>query len=155
MNLLELLTPERIELNVEVADWYTAIRKVGRLLVDDDCVEERYIESMIQAAEELGPYIVVAPGIAMPHSRPETGVILPCMAAITLRYPVHFGNKENDPVKLVLAFGAVDNNQHVEALEQIVTIFINIFKKEGGFQTLYYAKTPQEFLDKMVSMSKE
>jgi mannitol/fructose-specific phosphotransferase system IIA component (Ntr-type) len=146
LDLTHLLTIDTIAVNVSAADWRDVVRKVGRLLVDSGGVEERYIDGMIRTAEDLGPYIVVAPGIAMPHSRPEDGVIHSCMALMTLSEPIEFGNAENDPVRLVFAFGAVDNEQHVEALREMATVLGRFYDELGGIEALLKAETEEGLL---------
>jgi len=122
MKLEEILPIERIILNVEVDNWEEAIRAVGRVMVDTGVVEERYIDGMIRTTKELGAYIVIAPGVAIPHSRPEDGVLATSLAFAQLNPPINFGNKDNDPVHILFALGAFDHNEHVEALGQIAEI---------------------------------
>ena len=147
MNLRELLSAERVATDVTVEDWEGAVRAVGRLMVDTGVVEERYIDGMISTAKELGPYIVIAPGLALPHSRPEDGVLQPCMALVTLEPPVDFGNPDNDPVDVVIAFGAVDHEQHVEALRDMATIL----SEPSNLSALHAAKTKEQILEIMWS----
>lgn len=147
MNLRDLLTADRVATNVKVDNWEDAVRAVGRLMVDTGAVEERYIDGMIRTAKELGPYIVIAPGVALPHSRPEDGVLQPCLAFLTLDPPIDFGNADNDPVQLVIAFGTVDSQQHVDALRELA----NILSEPSSIETLRAAKTKQEILDVMWS----
>lgn len=142
MSIKELLTAERVTTNVEAKDWEEAVRSAGRLLVDTGVVEERYIEGMINMTKELGAYIVIAPGLAIPHSRPEDGVIEPCMAVVTLDPPIPFGHIDNDPVRVLIAFGAVDSKGHVEALSQMATILSD----KENYQALMKAKTKKEVL---------
>jgi mannitol operon transcriptional antiterminator len=72
--LKDLLTEKTIKLNARAGNWEEAIRIGGELLVKNDFVEERYVEAMVSNVREMGPYIVIAPGVAMPHARPEDGV---------------------------------------------------------------------------------
>jgi mannitol/fructose-specific phosphotransferase system IIA component (Ntr-type) len=148
LNLRELLTPERVATNVKVDNWEDAIRAIGRLMVDTGAVEERYVDGMIRTAKELGPYIVIAPGLALPHSRPEDGVLEPCMAVVTLSPKIEFGNPDNDPVDLLIAFGAVDNEQHVEALRDMATIL----SEPGNLEAVRAAETKEEILTVMWSV---
>jgi mannitol/fructose-specific phosphotransferase system IIA component (Ntr-type) len=146
----DLLTVDTIAINAVAIDWRDAVRQVGRLMVDSGAVEERYVDGMIRTCEELGPYIVMAPGIAMPHSRPEDGVNRPVMALMTLHEPIEFGNPENDPVRLVFSFGAVDNEQHVEALRQVSLVMSRFYDELGGIDELLRAKTSEELLQTML-----
>ncbi len=121
-SLGELLSPARIMLHAQVNTWVEAVQLVGRLMVQDGTVEERYIESMVSTTRRLGPYIVVAPHLALLHSSPEDGVLQPGFALATLKNPVRFGNRNNDPVSLVISIAAVDAVQHSLALRQMAAI---------------------------------
>jgi len=120
--LSEMLTEETIALGLTVCDWQEAVREAGKLLVKAEKVEPRYVEGMIRMVEEIGPYIVIAPGVALPHARPEDGVREPCMSLVTLDPPVPFGNENNDPVELVVAFGTTNSKGHIEALAELARV---------------------------------
>jgi mannitol/fructose-specific phosphotransferase system IIA component (Ntr-type) len=120
--LKDLLTEKTIKLNVEAKDWEEAVRIGGEILVENGFVEPRYVDAMVRTVREMGPYIVIAPGIAMPHARPEDGVKQVCMSLITLKKPVEFGNMDNDPVETVICLGAVDNSTHLKALSDLMNL---------------------------------
>jgi mannitol/fructose-specific phosphotransferase system IIA component (Ntr-type) len=122
MNLRDLLRPPLVATQALVHDWEDAIRAVGQLLVADDAVEPRFVDAMIRVAHEFGPYIVVAPGIALPHARPEDGVKRASIGMMTLARPVEFGNEENDPVSLVIALAATDHRQHIQGLAELAAV---------------------------------
>jgi mannitol/fructose-specific phosphotransferase system IIA component (Ntr-type) len=143
MEVKELIRESLIDVDIEVEDWQGAIRAVGKLLVQDGAVEERFVDAMIRVAKEFGPYIVVAPGIALPHARPEDGVIQASIAIIRLKTPVNFGNEENDPVYLVVALAAVDQNQHIEGLKQLAMVLGN----QEKIQAIKEAKTKDDLVD--------
>lgn len=117
-----LLPPERMLLDSEAGSWEEAVRVCGRLLVDTGAVEDRYVDAMLDVVREMGPYIVIAPGIAMPHARPTDGVHRNAFSLVRLRAPVEFGNADNDPVTLLVGLAAVDKDQHVTALRQLVSL---------------------------------
>ena len=49
--------------------------KSGQLLVDSDYnLQKDYIDLTIKCVEENGPYIVIIPGLALSHSRPDVSV---------------------------------------------------------------------------------
>lgn len=117
----EVLTNDFIKLNVEAENWEQAVRVGGEILKNNDVIEEKYIENMINSVKTLGPYIVIAPGIAMPHARPDESVKKIGMSLITLNKPINFGNKDNDPVRMVVCLCAVDHSSHLKALSELVT----------------------------------
>ncbi|MFB0533778.1 MAG: PTS sugar transporter subunit IIA [Anaerolineae bacterium] len=119
--LLDLLNETTIRLDAEAADWPESICLAGALLVDIGAVSPSYVDAMVRVVEELGPYMVVAPGIALAHARPEDGVKRMCMSLVRLTSPIEFGSEANDPVDLVFAFGAVDKEAHLHALKDLAT----------------------------------
>ncbi|MDD2521675.1 MAG: PTS sugar transporter subunit IIA [Anaerolineaceae bacterium] len=125
MLLTELLRPNLIAVNVHVKDWEEAVREAGRLLVEDEAVEPRFVDAMIEVVKEFGPYIVLAPGFAMPHAKAEAGCLKSSLSLITLAEPVNFGNPENDPVHVVAALTAKDHGSHIEALSQLADVLAN------------------------------
>jgi len=145
-----MLTEETIALGLNVRDWQEAVREAGNLLVKADRVEPRYVEAMIRMVQEIGPYIVIAPGVALPHARPEDGVKKACMSLVTLSPPINFGNKYNDPVKLVVAFGTTDKKAHIDALAELAKLLGDSVKLEG----LKRASSPDELL-KLIDSKEE
>jgi Phosphotransferase system mannitol/fructose-specific IIA domain (Ntr-type) len=117
-----LLTKNTIRLHVRAKNWEDAIRKGGALLQESGAVEQSYVEAMICAVQDLGPYMVIAPGIAMPHAKAEAGVKHLAMSLLTLESPVEFGNHDNDPVWLVLCLAAVDHTTHLQAMSEMAML---------------------------------
>src|SRR5512141_2453888 len=117
--LSDYISADQIRLQAPAADWRAAVQAGGDLLLNAGVCEPRYIQAMILAVEELGPYMVLAPGIALAHARPEDGVLKMGMAILTLAVPVNFGSPENDPVSLVIAFGGVDKHSHIKMLQEL------------------------------------
>jgi mannitol/fructose-specific phosphotransferase system IIA component (Ntr-type) len=134
------ITQEQIRLKVRAADWQDAIRKAGDLLVECGGAEEGYIEAMIRTVEEAGPYIVIAPGIAIPHARPEEGALETCFAVLVLEPPVNFGHQENDPVSLVVAFSSPSRDAHISTL----TTLAKQFGRDGFLHDVKQARTKDE-----------
>ena len=143
MDLKQLIRPNLVAVDVEVKDWQDAIRAAGSLLINDGAVEERFSDAMIRVAKEFGPYIVVAPGIALPHARPDDGVITASIAVLRLKTPVDFGNKDNDPVYLVVALAAIDNKQHITGLSQLA----NVLGDEEKIKDIKQAQTKEKLLE--------
>jgi ascorbate PTS system EIIA or EIIAB component len=104
---------------IRVGDWRAAVRAACQPLVDAGAVEPRYADRCVEMVEEHGPYVVIAPGLALAHARPEDGVSRLSLAVATLAQPVPFGHPDNDPVDLVLAFGSPDDQQHVGMLSAL------------------------------------
>lgn len=117
--LEHVLTEDTVALDVPAADWQEAIRQAGNLLVRTGAVKPEYIDGMIRTVLTIGPYVVVGPGMAMPHARPEDGALRVGLSCVRLAQPVVFLNKVENPVDLVFAFAAIDNQSHLTVMGQL------------------------------------
>lgn len=109
--------PGSIAVGVAAADWREAVAAAADLLVASGRVEPSYGAACIEAVERLGPYIVIAPGIALAHAKPTTAMThSPGLSLAVLAEPVEFGNRANDPVRLVFALAATDHDSHIELM---------------------------------------
>lgn len=122
--ILDLLKSQNIAVNVKAADWKEVVDETGKLLLEADQIEEKYIEAMKQSIIDNGPYVVIGKGIALLHARPEDGVKENCLSLITLEEPVEFGNENNDPVQIAFAFGTVDNDKHVKTISELSVVLM-------------------------------
>ncbi|MHB9145762.1 MAG: BglG family transcription antiterminator [Symbiobacteriia bacterium] len=120
--LEHVLTEDTVALNVPAAGWQEAIRAAGNLLVHTGAVTPDYIDGMIRTVLTIGPYVVVGPGIAMPHTRPEDGALRVGLSCVRLAEPVVFLNKTENPVDLVFAFAGIDNQSHLTVMGQLARI---------------------------------
>lgn len=120
--LLEVLNENLIHTNSEAKNREEAVIASGKLLVDNGLANQSYIEGMLENLEINGTYIVISPGIAMPHARPETGALAIGISIVTLKNPVTFGHPKNDPVSIVIGLCAIDHQSHLRALSELVEI---------------------------------
>ena len=119
---MTLLKREAIILDAEIDNPIDAIKRSGELLVTAGYANDAYTKAMIKGFKEVGPYIVIAPGIAIPHARPEDGALQSGFSLIRLKHSIKFGHKKNDPVKIVCAITGVGNTGHLEMLQKIAAI---------------------------------
>ncbi len=103
----------------EALSWEDAIRASGKLLLSEGKIDESYIDAMVQNVHELGPYIVLAPRVAMPHARPEDGVHDRGISVVALREPTKFSDDPAHSVSLIICLAAVDSNSHLELLQTV------------------------------------
>ncbi len=101
---------------VQVADWREAVQAAGEALAASGATDPAYSAEMIATVESLGPYMVIAPGIALAHSRPSPTVHHTGFSWVRLATPVRFGHPENDPVELVIGLAALDEKAHIQGL---------------------------------------
>ncbi|MGH4120792.1 PTS sugar transporter subunit IIA [Clostridium sp.] len=135
-----VIEDKNILLNFEALEWEECVKKAGELLYENKYVEQKYVQAMIDVVKELGPYIVLAPGIAFAHARPSTDVIKTGISMITLKSPVKFGNKDNDPVSIVFAIAAESNTSHIGLLQRLC-IFLEL---DENVEFLKRSQKPEE-----------
>lgn len=99
-----------------------AIRRAGDALYAAGACEAGYVQAMVDNYQRLGPYFVIAPGLAMPHARPEQGAKQAQLSLVRLAQPLVFGHEENDPVTLVLGLSATNSDSHIALIQRIVTV---------------------------------
>ena len=124
-SLGQLLTPQTVRLRVSAADRMDVVQQAGAMLIASGGVDERYVEAMKRVLTSLGAYMVIVPGVALLHARPEDGARRLCMSLLTLQPPVPFGNPDNDPVTVAVALAAADNESHIEALAELAALLAN------------------------------
>lgn len=124
VSLLEdLLSEDNVSFHYPAETWEDVIRHGGQLMVDAGFIEPTYTEAMIDVVRDMGPYIVLAPGLAMPHARPEMGAKQVGTALVTLEKPIDFGSPENDPVSVAVFLCAPNKDEHIQLLTDIATLF--------------------------------
>jgi PTS system ascorbate-specific IIA component len=149
--LSDLLAADAIAIGADAPDWRAAVRAAGDRLVRGGATRAAYTDEMIAAVEELGPYMVIAPGIALAHSRPSPAVLRAGISVVTLRQPVTFGHPQNDPVRLVVGLAALDEKGHVTALSTLAEFLADATRLEA----LIAARTPEEVRGMVASFEEE
>jgi PTS system ascorbate-specific IIA component len=109
---------ENIRTKVQADDWEEAVRIAGGLLKSAGSVTSKYIDAMIDAIHEMGPYVVILPKFALAHAAPSEEVLKDDVALITLKTPVSFGSP-NDPVQVIIAFSSKNGKTHLDSLAEI------------------------------------
>ena len=121
--LQDLLSEDNVSFRYPAETWEDVIRHGGQLMVDAGFTDPTYTEAMIDVVRDMGPYIVLAPGLAMPHARPEMGAKQVGTALVTLEKPIDFGSPENDPVSVAIFLCAPNKDEHIQLLTDIATLF--------------------------------
>ena len=143
MTLLEyLISNDSVKVKQKARTWEDAIKITFKPLLEKGIIKEEYIDSVIERTHELGPYYILAPGLAMPHERPEKGVLKDGFSFITLEKPVVFPDGQN--VDILLGFSATSSEVHSnESIPQIVMLFDD----ETIFEKIRKAENADEIIE--------
>jgi ascorbate PTS system EIIA or EIIAB component len=117
----DMIQLKNIRIKDEVADWKQAVVEAVAPLIENGYVESRYVDDIIENTAQYGPYYVIAPNIALPHARPEQGVLKKQLAVLLLRNPIKFSQDGYD-VRLLITLAASDSESHLQTLAKLSDI---------------------------------
>lgn len=138
--MIKELLESNIQILPQVDSWEEAIKIASRPLLEKGYIEPRYIDTMISKVNELGFYIVLSEDVAMPHSRPEDGVLKMGISLLKLDTPAKFGNNN---IQIIITLAAKDNESHIDALTNLV----ELLNDDEKIEKIKLAKTNQEILE--------
>ena len=141
--LSNIVDKSLINVNVYCEGWQEAIKEGTLLLEKKGYINENYKDAIINNFKNLGPYMVIAPGIALSHARPEDGVREMSVSIVTLKKPVVFGSELNDPVKLIITLAAKDSVSHVQILKSLMNLLMDSEDKNN----LINAETKEDVIN--------
>lgn len=119
-----LLSLHSVSLQQTAPTWQDAVKIGTDLLIKAGVVSEEYYPAILRSVKEHGPYFVLAPGLAMPHARPEEGALATGFALVTLSTPVNIGDPDNDPIDILITLAAKNaQEQTEEAMVEVADLF--------------------------------
>ncbi|MEC6815063.1 PTS ascorbate-specific transporter subunit IIA [Photobacterium phosphoreum] len=116
-----LIENNSIKLQASANSWEQAIKIGTDMLVTSGAINPSYHDAIISSIKQLGPYIVIAPQLAMPHARPENGVNRTAFALVTLQKPVFFEG-EDEPVDVLITLAGSSSDEHMDGLLEVTQI---------------------------------
>lgn len=141
--LNDWLNNDTIQLCDRVEDWQQAVTVSAQPLLRRGAITPDYVTAILQQYRLLGPYFVLAPGIAMPHARPEAGAKALGLSLLKIHQGVKFHSADNDPVYVVVMLAAPDSNSHIDIIAQLAELFSN----NAVMDELFNAKDKQQIED--------
>lgn len=111
------ITADCIKLGLPSVSKEDAIRAAGRLLVEQGCVDEAYIDSMLERERLVTTYMGM--GIAIPHGTTAQKARVKRSGIVMLQYPdgIDFGGEK---AQLVFGIAGV-GDEHIDLLSSICT----------------------------------
>lgn len=137
------LTKELIQLQDGFETWQEAIRVSSQGLVENGFIEPSYVDAMIQSVVDYGPYIVIAPNIAMPHARPEAGSKKVGFSVMLCKEPVAFSEQEDHKARLFVTLSCVSADTHLKMIQALV----GILGDDDLVEQILNATTKEELLN--------
>lgn len=125
--------------------WQDSIYGAAQPMVADGTLDNQYLDKIIENVNTYGPYFIIMPDVAMPHSTlGGTGVYKTAIGFCKVKEPVVFDpNDETRNARLFFTLAAVDNEQHLQNMVQLSEMLV----KEGIVEDLLAAETKEDLLD--------
>lgn len=128
----EIMTEDLIKLGVEVENREEAVEIAGKLLYENGCVEEDYLEAMQQREKDVSTFM--GNGVAIPHGTNEAKKYIKKTGLSFVQIPegVDFG--DGNTAYLVIGI-AGKGDEHLQILQNLATILQDEEKTEALTKT--------------------
>ena len=122
--------------------WQEAVRAACQPLLADGTIEPEYPEAIIAKVEELGPYIVIAPDICIPHAQEGVGVNDTAVCFMKTERPVSFSDDGEHDARLFFVLASTNNAIHLQNLSEMA----ETLSDEDFVARLLQAKSPEDLI---------
>ncbi len=129
------LTEDLITFEKGFDNWQDAIKSSSKGLLEGGYIKESYLQAMIDCVVDYGPYIVIAPNVAMPHARPETGSVKPGFSIMICKEPVVFSKEDDLTARLFVTLSCVSSDTHIKMIQALANILVDEAKLERLLHT--------------------
>ena len=96
-----------------------AASTAASLLVEVGAAREGYPAEVQQIIQQQGPYMVIAPGVAIVHGRPDADSTGSAASLLISSSDLVSGNQKNDPVRVLFAVSATSSERHLQMLQSL------------------------------------
>lgn len=124
-------------------DWREALRIASENLKEKEIITDAYINEIIKNVEVNGAYIVIVPGVVMPHALATgPGVLGTGIGFAKFSEMVSFeeGNPEKQG-KLFFTLAAKNEEQHLENIQNLIALLMT----DGMIEALSNIETLDDF----------
>ena len=123
--------------------WQEAVKLSCQTLLEKEIINQKYVDEIIECVQKYGPYIVIVPGVAMPHSSEDSeGVFGTAISFTKMNDSVVFeeGNPEKN-AQLFFTLAAKNSEEHVENISKLSEMLMT----EGLIEALMEVTTMEEY----------
>lgn len=141
--LKELIAKGYYSIHDGFDNWEDAVRASVQPLIDAGAVKPAYADSIVRSVKEFGPYIAIAPDIAIPHAEDKANVNETTICFMKSNTPVVLDPEDHDKdSRLFFVLASNDEEKHLENLGKLV----EMFEEEAFMKALGEATTLEEIL---------
>jgi len=147
--LKQLIEQGLFEIYDEPMCWEDAIRAAVDPLVKVGACTEQYAEVIIERIKTHGPYIVLAPELALPHAEDCEHVNRSAVCFVKFNHPVSFATEdpyEAGPEKSARLFFALSSEDELQHLRNLRGLTEECLRNPELISKLCEARTKEEIL---------
>ncbi len=116
------LSEELISFKKGSFTWEEAIIESSKKLLTEGYILPTYVDAMIDVVNTYGPYIVIAPDIAMPHARPEAGSLKVGFSVTLFDEYIKFGEEDELNARLFVTLSCTSSDTHLKMMQALVNV---------------------------------
>lgn len=124
-------------------DWKEAISLSCQNMIEKEIITETYVKEIIECVETHGAYIVLIPGVSMPHSTDKSeGVLGTGIGFTKFNQDIEFevGNPDKS-AKLFFTLAAKNHDEHCNNISRLS----NMLMHEGVVEDLMEMNSMEDF----------
>lgn len=134
---------DNIQIIDECSSWEDAIQLAAQPLLKKKLINQNYVDSMINAVNEYGTYMVMTPNTAYVHAGVNDGIFQNCTAILVIKKPVVFAYTNSKLVSNIVILGIKDKREN-----DLLNIAY-IFEKEKNIKLLCSSDITKETIINM------
>ncbi len=128
-------------------DWTSSIQIATQGIVKKGIITSQYVEEIIKNVQENGPYIVIVPGVAMPHASANSKGVLDTAISFS-KFPKKIVFDPNDPEKDAQIFFTLAAKNYQEHLNNISQLS-DLLTTDGVIESLEKVESLKDFVKVM------
>lgn len=148
LNLSAVLKKDFIQFHLKAATYTEAVKQSAAPLIAQGVVTETYLEEIIHSANERKSWMMITEGVALPHTKPMYGAKKIGLSLGVLETPIILPNGRE--MKYMMILSALDNQQHLKAIAQLV----HFLEDDAFFQLLQQTDEPEKIYAYIVKNEK-
>lgn len=125
MLLQDMIDKDLVEIKKDQPkNWQEALYEAAEKLIENNFIKKEYVDEIIKNVNINGPYIVIIPGVAMPHAMAESENVLGTAIGFTkFNKPVVFDEKDqNMKAQLFFTLAAKNYDAHLKNISELSEI---------------------------------
>lgn len=119
----QLKTLNSVQIIDNTESWQSALDICFNPLLQNNYIQSQYVEAVKKISKDLNFHYLIAPGVGIPHARPEHGVNNTGISMLIIRNGILFGDHNNNPVFCLLGLAANEDNSHTDLIMDIAELF--------------------------------